>query len=406
MTLRWPEVVQAALTRYSTPFYISAWAPVKAALDELNAARGGLPLRHWLSVKTHPLPHLMRSWRQMGLGVEVVSEFEYLAALSEGFELAQILVNGVAKDGWLMSYGEPGIRVHFDSIGEVKRLKVKARDQNWKVGLRYHVSEEYDPDEPQFVGQFGMSKAEAEESLIELSSVGVTPESIHFHLRGNVRSAESYSKALSETAQLCRELQFSPVYIDFGGGLPVSGERSVDQFAEMTDFDLLALREVYDQVPVQIPSVREIWLENGRFMTARSAVLVVRILDIKDREDSRYLICDGGRTNHALVSDWEVHDVFTIPKRDGPLTLTTICGPTCMAFDRLTRTQLPANLTIGDFVVWMNAGAYHIPWETRFSHGLCPVLWYGENADFTVARRREDFRDWWRQWGAKIESGQ
>ena len=48
-------------------------------------------------------------------------------------------------------------------------------------------------------------------------------------------------------------------------------------------------------------SLEEVWLENGRFITDASTALAVRVLDVKQREDSRYLICDGGRTNVSYL---------------------------------------------------------------------------------------------------------
>ena len=36
----------------------------------------------------------------------------------------------------------------------------------------------------------------------------------------------------------------------------------------------------------------------------------------------RYLICDGGRTNHALVSDWETHRLEVFPDRQGEPVLS------------------------------------------------------------------------------------
>jgi len=50
--------------------------------------------------------------------------------------------------------------------------------------------------------------------------------------------------------------------------------------------------------------------------------------------------------------------------------------------------------------VWLDAGAYHLPWETRFSHGLCAVAWCDESNHLTVARQREQPHDWLRQWTA------
>ena len=211
-------------------------------------------------------------------------------------------------------------------------------------------------------------------------------------------SADCYRRAFEEVCDISKALDITPTYVGFGGGLPVPGERSVEHPSDPSDFDLSALKKVLQDVPQAMPSVREVWMENGRFVTARSAVLVVRVVDIKERPGCRYLICDGGRTNHALVSDWEIHDTVLLPPRSGPKVLTTICGPTCMAFDRLVRKRLPIDIRIGDYVIWMTAGAYHIPWETRFSHGLAKVLWYDQDGTITVAREKEEFGAWWLGW--------
>ena len=143
--------------------------------------------------------------------------------------------------------------------------------------------------------------------------------------------------------------------------------------------------------------LRELWLENGRFVSARSGVLVVTVLDVKERAGLRQLICDGGRTMNALVSNWEEHGLFSVPQRNGAPALTAVHGPTCMAFDQLTRRPLPRSLRPGDTLVWLEAGAYHIPWETRFSHGQAAVLWH-EGTMLKLVREAEPFQTWWEQW--------
>lgn len=396
MKAYWTELVKQAVSKWDTPFYLSTWQPVQNALEELKVLSTDLPIRHWLSFKTHPVAPLIRKWRDTQRGVEVVSEYEFLASLKEGFKPERIIVNGVAKHKWLSRYDIKGIWVHFDSLNEVRQLTKQAKACEWHVGIRCHVAEEYDPDEPQFGGQFGITADEIGVAIEKLNKARITVESIHFHLRSNVSSANSYRLALKEIADICRTIDFWPLYVDCGGGLPVPGEHPTGE--NRISINLLSFKETLSNVKKDIPSVREIWLENGRFITARSAVLVVRIVDIKDRLDSRYLICDGGRTNHALVSDWEEHDIFTLPKREGVKILTTVCGPTCMAFDRLIRMNLPKDIQIGDYIVWMNAGAYHIPWETRFSHGFAKVIWCDDKGELSLARDSESFSKWWEHW--------
>lgn len=394
----WHKIVERATKEYKTPFYISAWNPVLTALEELKILESTLPVQHWLSFKTHPVPPLVRAWRTLGYGAEVVSEYEFLAAIEEGFKPEKVLVNGVAKHRWLNAIKIRGIRVHFDSLCEVDALIDHAVNHDWRVGIRFHTNEECDPDEPEFTGQFGMQQDEAIVAIAKLRKKGVLVDSIHFHLRTNVSSADSYKRAIKEISHTCNLVKLTPTYFDCGGGLPVVAEKPIDQTRCQPTIDLTRLRRVLSEVPSDFPSVREIWLENGRFISARSAVLVIRVLDIKERKDSRYLICNGGRTNHALVSDWEMHDISILPPRSGKMCLTTVCGPTCMAFDRLIRKNLPNDIQVGDYIIWHNAGAYHIPWETRFSFGLAKVLWYDEEGRLKMIREKESFIHWWGQW--------
>jgi hypothetical protein len=69
-----------------------------------------------------------------------------------------------------------------------------------------------------------------------------------------------------------------------------------------------------------------------------------------------------------------------------------------MAFDHLARVGLPEDTREGDLIVWMNAGAYHVPWETRFSFGYATVLWLEESGKISIARSKETFESWWGQW--------
>ena len=175
---------------------------------------------------------------------------------------------------------------------------------------------------------------------------------------------------------------FRPRFLDCGGGLPAPSPAADAAIASLD----IAIAVAHARLG---PELEELWLENGRFVTERSSVLAVRVIDIKDRPEGRYVICDGGRTNQALAADHGLHPLMLIPDRNGTSRLTTICGPTCMTDDCMGRPALPEDVSPGDCLLWMNAGAYHLPWETRFSQGLCAIAWCDESEHLSLARERE-----------------
>jgi diaminopimelate decarboxylase len=393
----WRHAVEEAASRWKSPFFLVAWGPVRAALGELALLETAVPVRHWLSLKTQPVGKLVRAWQQQGLGVEIVTEYEFRAAVACGFDAQSILVNGVAKHVWLSQVKTPGLRVHFDSLHEVEQLAPQARALGWRIGLRLDVRGAFDESASEFQRQFGLSEDEVRKAKSILDQAGVRIEGLHFHLKSNLGSVKYYSKALHELERICRSASLEPQYLDLGGGFPAPGE-TASGVNNAAAFDLEELANMLRDARAVFPGLAEIWFENGRFMTARAGALVITVLDIKERPDSRYLICDGGRTNHAFVSMWQEHEVLTIPERNGGLRPTTICGSTCTGFDRLGKQMLPGDIRIGDQLAWLNAGAYHIPWETRFSHGLAAVIWQDEQGRLSLAREAEDFNSWWSQW--------
>lgn len=434
----WKRLVREALSLSTpTPFYLFSALPVAERVSELDQAlaaagfqsaiedrKSKVACRHWLSCKTQPVAPLLRWWRGHGRPIEVVSEFELRAALAEGFAGRDILVNGPAKHHWLPrvvgvqalacspSQPKPGLQragaptsssilpqlsVNFDSLAEIAALLPLAKRLDWRCGIRIHTSEEFDPENPGFPTQFGFTPDEAAAALKKLQRAGARVETVSFHLRTNISSAQIYQRTIAKVAELCRAAKFSPRFLDIGGGLPVRHVLSRGGKVFDGEFSLPSFAEMLRRSARQFPDLREIWLENGRFISASGGVLVVKILDVKERRGVRQVICDGGRTMNALTSLWEQHGILPLPQRGGPETPTVVHGPTCMAFDQLARIPLPRSLRAGDHLVWLEAGAYHIPWETRFSHGHATVLFHDERG-MNPAREQQSFEDFWGQW--------
>lgn len=373
----WRQAVRAALQAGAgTPFYLFSPQPVAAMLGCLEAESFGRPAVHWLSTKTQPLPELLRWWRSQGRPAEVVSEAEFQMAEAAGFDVESLLVNGPAKHRWVARHSRPGLRVNFDSAREVAELLPLARRDKWRVGLRLCTTEEFDPENPTLPTQFGFTPDEAAPVVRKLRRAGLPVETLHFHLRTNVAGPDCYARALAEVADFVAAAGLGPKHLDIGGGLPPPHVLSRAGKRLDAGISVASLAQTVRRALKRLPSVEQVWLENGRFVSAGSGLLAVRVLEVKERPRVRQLICDGGRTLNALVSVWEQHELVPLRAVGGPETLTAVHGPTCMAFDQLARKEMPLAIRAGEVLLWLEAGAYHLPWETRFSHGLAEVWWH------------------------------
>lgn len=394
----WKSLAESSLKNGAvTPFYVFASEPLRERVAELEALDFGRPVTHWLSCKTQPAPPLLKWWRAQGRPIEVVSEFEFRSAIDAGFDVSKILINGPAKHRWLPTVAMHGMRVNFDSATELESLMPTAKRLAWSCGLRICTREEFDPEHSAFATQFGFTPNEAHAVLPALVADGKGPEVLHMHLRTNVARASIYASALTEALALAKETGWRPRVVDLGGGLPPRHTTGRDGKGFNLGMNLGDFATEIRRILNEHPFIEELWLENGRFISASSGVLVLRVLDVKQRRGLRQFICDGGRTMNALISNWEQHLLTPIKERSGPSIPTVVHGPTCMAWDQIARIDLPESIKAGDHLLWFEAGAYHLGWETRFSHGLAEVWWHDETG-LRRARAAEPFENWRSGW--------
>lgn len=371
-----------------TPFFLFSPKSVSDQLAKLDALNFGRPVRHWYSCKTQPLAAQLRWWNKTGRGAEVVSEAEFCLAASCGFNTENLLVNGPAKQRWLAGISRPGLRVNMDSPTELREMLPLARQDRWQLGIRLRTPEEFDPGMPELPTQFGFEPAEAVSAIRRLRKLGMEPETLHFHLRTNLATADCHARALNTVVEVCQSARFCPKHLDIGGGLPPPHTLTKDGSASDARFRLTAFAAILRRTWESLPGVQELWLENGRYLLAGSGVLCIRILEAKRRGKLRQLIADGGRTLHALVSIWEDHELLPLVNRGGRWLKTAVYGPTCMAFDQLALRPMSQAIRPGDCLLWLDAGAYHLPWENRFSHPLAEI-WWKDGETISCERRME-----------------
>lgn len=389
----WRQLARRALREVDTPCFLfsaEALARQAAALERFGA---GLPLRHWWSCKTLAIDPALTWWKNSGRPVEVVSEAEFVQARRLGFAVEDILLNGPAKHRWLPRHARPGLRVNFDSLAEIEALLPLAKRLRWRLGVRFNTATEVHAEHPGVRTQFGLLPAELPAAARLLARAGGEVEVVHFHVRTQVDRAEVYAEALREVLAAAAAVGWKPTVLDLGGGWPTARVRDLQGRSFDAGFSKAALRRVLRAVP-QLPggeAVRELWMENGRWLTAPLGVLAIRVLDLKENRGDgvRVVIADGGRTLHAMVATWERHRVVPLRAVSGPRVRTLVCGPTCMAFDNLGVHSLPRGLRAGDVLLWLEAGAYQTPWETRFSHGLAAQVWISEDRGVRVVRSAE-----------------
>jgi diaminopimelate decarboxylase len=192
--------------------------------------------------------------------------------------------------------------VNVDSVGEARVLAPLGRELGWRMGLRISTRAEENFEFPGVRSQFGLLGAEVGEAARVLRRNGLEVGVVHFHLRTNVPEARYYGEAAEEALARATEAGVEAPVLDVGGGFPPERVASRKGAALDAGFSLASMREVLVRIRARHRHVREIWMENGRWLAAPTGVLAVRVLEVKEGRGRgmRTVICDGGRTLHAI----------------------------------------------------------------------------------------------------------
>jgi diaminopimelate decarboxylase len=136
-------------------------------------------------------------------------------------------------------------------------------------------------------------------------------------------------------------------------------------------------------------------VEPGRYLVARSGVLLTRIMGHK-QTGRDFTLTDAGMTEllrpmlygaaHPVRALWEGSEVV----------ISDLAGPACESGDLLGKdVTLPAGAVRGDLLALLEAGAYGSAMSSTYLTRPRPaeVMWDG--AEWLVIRRRETAEDIW-----------
>lgn len=331
-------------------------------------------LKLWYATKANPLSSIIKMIRANGFGIDVASQGELEQALLQGYQGPNILSTGPSKSRkYLKSLLKHKIgTVVCESLNQVKWLNQAAKElkeQNELSAL------------PQVLLRVQLDWQEGQSVLggNEITPFGVDPSGWHelekqdyqylnikgFHVFqwGNIldvsRLNEIWMSIAEQTLLLAQSLQLKCEVLDLGGGLgiPYTDQEQAIQFADIAN----CLKMVKEQF-----QIKEIWMELGRYLVGECGYYLTQVIDRKTVRGKEILVTDGG-INHLArpaLTD-QPFPCFPLGANDeqdlqasASTQEFTVHGPLCTALDRLGTFELPSNLTMGDWIVFSQAGAY------------------------------------------------
>jgi diaminopimelate decarboxylase/aspartate kinase len=309
------------------------------------------------AVKANFNADLLRAMAAAGVDFECVSpgEVEWLEDIFPDLDLSRILFTPNFAPREEYEWGlQKGLQVTLDNLYPLqawpeifagKKLFIRV-DPGQGRGHHEHVRT------AGVHSKFGVPRFEVDELTRLVDAAGAEVVGIHAHSGSGILDPDNWRSVAAELVQIAEHFP-SVDTIDLGGGLGVPekpGDKSFD--LERLDSTLAEIRDSYPQY--------KLWLEPGRFLVARSGVLLTRVTQTKGKGDMQYIGVGTGMNSlirPALYGSY--HEIVNLTRADeAPSETVTIVGPICETGDRLGSDRLLPPTGEGDVILVANAGAY------------------------------------------------
>ncbi len=372
LTLDELDLVELA-DRYGTPIFIISEIRIREKYRQLYCAFKSCYEKILLtySIKANFITAVVRILGQEGAGADVLPGGELNIALSAGISPEKLILEGNNKSEAEIENGlkaEVGFIV-VDSRSELAKIDRVACRLGKKPRIMLRVNPIIDvPTHPNIAtgvreSKFGIAipggaAFKAFESALQMKNVDVV--GIHVHIGSGILTMEPFLKSAEEILDfaniLKKKLNFTPKYLDFGGGFgipykPSDSALSADTIAN-TYFGYLkpGLKEFDDPTII---------FEPGRYLVGDSEVLLSRIGNIKESPVGRFAAIDASTNLLFPYFEDRYFEIIVANKADrNAAEIVHFCGPLCFSGDVIRRNCRVPEVEEGDVVALLNVGAY------------------------------------------------
>jgi len=301
-----------------------------------------------------------------GLGLEIISEGEFLAAQKAGFKPDEMLFGGSTRSDSelnLIAHKNIGL-ISLESISEVKRLNKIAKifGRKIKVLLRFQPDERY---------RYGNSLKDLDKMLVNFS--GRFPflvlKGIHEYVQSRVYSVRPFIGQLdhffSIISHLEKKSKLDFKFLDIGGGF---GSDMQNDFP-----GTIFAKKLSRLVRSRDLGEKKIILELGRYLVNRSGSFFTRVIEVRKGFDTRFIVVQGlinylikifGGTEESrrFLGDIREYKVEILSSKRGKNFPSVICGQMSSGADTFGRGLnckfLLPDAESGDIVAIKGVGAY------------------------------------------------
>lgn len=382
-------------TEIETPVYIYSKTFFKNRYLEFSRAFSNLDHKIFYAVKSNFNLSVIKTFIDLGSGLDINSEGEFYRALLAGAKPENIILTGLGK-----TYEE----IKLGVVNDVLMIKAESLDEiilineiASKLGKIANVAIRVNPDvNPQTHPYISTGLLENKFGLDEETALGIYADhnkfkSIRFtgidmHIGSQITSTAPFEDSvekLSETFFKVKDLGIDLHHFDIGGGF---GNQYLNE-------KVFSIQELANKLfPLFNKLKCKIFFEPGRFLTANGGIIITKVIYNKCNKTKNFIVVDLGMNDLLRPSIYTAyHHIQPLKNNLHKDIEADIVGPVCESGDFMAKNRTIELVGQGEYLAVMSTGAYGTVMSSNYNARRRPAEIMIENDQWKIVRSRESF---------------
>ena len=327
--------IQNIAKTYGTPAYCYSYNKLKENISNFKRNFRSFSPLICFAIKSNTNVNLIREIKKFGLGADVVSKGELMAAIKAGISPKKIVFSGVGKTNHEISY---------------------AIDKNIIINFCKNSKN------------------------IDLNCLSV-------HIGSQILDHKPYEKMLTAISNFINQINYKFEYIDLGGGMGISyNDRNRKLNYKRYNVAIKKFLKKHNS---------KIIFEPGRSIVGSIGTLISQIIYIKNSENKKFVILDTGMNDlmrPALygASHRMLPSIKKIKKFKGTYEFV---GPICESTDKFLNLRKFQELKEKELIAICDVGAYGMSLSSNYNLRTKPIELLIKGSKIKVIRKRQKYTD-------------
>ena len=381
---------------FQTPFYCYSKSRLNENIRNFNKEFEKTKPLICFSVKSNSNSKLLKIIKDNGLGADVVSMGELQKVLKVGFKPNKIVFSGVGKTLSELDFAikKKILLINVESESELKNIinLSKNKKSSVNVGIRLNPNVN-----AQTIGKISTGRMQDKFGLAFKDAIKIIDKyknynSIRFkclsvHIGSQILSNVPYQKMIRVMNNFLKKVSVNFEYIDFGGGM------GIDYASNKKTFD-------YKKLALEINKFSKkneckIILEPGRSIIGDTAVLISKVIYIKEILNKDFIILDAGMNDLIRPALYNAKHMIIPANKSSKKSKKEydFVGPICETSDRFLKTKKFQKLNEGDIVILKDVGAYGYVLSSNYNVRPMPKEVLVDKSKSQIISKRQSIKD-------------